>query len=380
MRLHYNYIGKMNATIYTPRTRSKRIKFYIPYKATAWRQQVKQIDSSFYHKDQKLWSIVNTTQNMALLKEIFGSDYQEINTNGCTRLPRVELSEENLALLDKYQQHMILKAYERSTIDGYSSAMALFLSYFTFKPIADLSKDEIEAYIYHLVSKYKIGYSKQNLTINAIKLYYEGILDRPRELYKLQRARKPKSLPGTLTPKEVEILLTTPKNLKHRTILALIYSAGLRISEVTRIRISDIHSDEGYIFVKCAKGKKDRRTVLSVQLLHLLRQYYREYRTSYWLFEGAEGGQYSVSSITKIFRKAVKDSKINPWATVHTLRHSFATHLIQSGVNLRYVQQLLGHSSPKTTQIYTHLLSINNKTIKSPMDNLHILNTKTQSR
>ncbi|MBN7817010.1 tyrosine-type recombinase/integrase [Algoriphagus pacificus] len=142
-----------------------------------------------------------------------------------------------------------------------------------------------------------------------------------------------------------------------------------------KLRVRDIHSDEGYIFIKGAKGKKDRKTVLSPVLLTLLRKYYLAYKPSYWLFEGQEGGQYSATSIQAVFRRAVEKSNSNPWATVHSLRHSFATHLLQKGTNLRYVQVLLGHESSKTTEIYTHVLSISNKNIQSPLDGIdEILN------
>lgn len=149
-----------------------------------------------------------------------------------------------------------------------------------------------------------------------------------------------------------------------------IYSAGLRISEAIQLRIADIHSDEGYLFIKWAKGKMDRRTVLSPHLLVLLRTYFRQYKPSYWLFEGQDGGQYSAKSIQMVFRRSVEKSSANPWATVHTLRHSFATHMLQQGTNLRYVQALLGHESSKTTEIYTHILSISNKNVQSPLDSL----------
>ena len=169
---------------------------------------------------------------------------------------------------------------------------------------------------------------------------------------------------------EVNQLLSAPSNLKHRAILSTCYSSGLRLGELVNLRIEDIHSESNYIFIKGAKGKKDRKSILSKVLLDLLRKYYKVYKPAYWLFEGQDGGQYSRSSIQKIFRKAVRKSNINPWATVHTLRHSFATHMLQQGVNLRYVQSLLGHESSKTTEIYTHVMAINNKEIVSPLDKL----------
>ena len=140
------------------------------------------------------------------------------------------------------------------------------------------------------------------------------------------------------------------------------------MSEVRNLRIEDVRSADGYIFIKGGKGKEDRQTVLSVHLLEMLRVYYVAYKPSYWLFEGQAGGKYSASSVQSILRKAVKDSNVNPWATVHTLRHSFATHLMQQGTNTRYIQGLLGHSSLKTTEIYTHLMKVDNSVVKSPLD------------
>ena len=205
--------------------------------------------------------------------------------------------------------------------------------------------------------------------------HYEQVLGKPREYYDIQRPKKSATLPNVLSGQEVKLLINAPSNIKHTAILYAIYSAGLRLNEVIKIRVEDIHSDDGYIFIKGAKGKKDRKTVLSKVLLDVLRKYYKKYRPAYWLFEGQDGGQYSSSSINKIFRRAVKQSNINPWATPHTLRHSFATHLLQQGTNLRYVQALLGHSSSKTTEIYTHVMNINNKTITSPLDHLVHLTT-----
>ena len=144
----------------------------------------------------------------------------------------------------------------------------------------------------------------------------------------------------------------------------------MRISELINLRIVDVHSKDGYLYIKDSKGKKDRKTILSEQLLFLLRDYYKKYKPAYWLFEGQTGGQYSTASIRAIFRKAVKDTNSNPWATVHTLRHSFATHCIENNINIRHLQNMLGHSSPKTTEIYTKTIEINNKTIISPLDTL----------
>jgi len=156
----------------------------------------------------------------------------------------------------------------------------------------------------------------------------------------------------------------------HQAILYTIYSAGIRMNELLNLGIKDIRSDEGYIYLKGGKGKKDRHTVLSPILLELLREYFKKERASYWLFEGQDGGRYSAKSVQSIFREAQKISGANPWSTPHTLRHSFATHLLEHGENLRNIQVMLGHSSTKTTEIYTHVMNINNKKIESPLDRI----------
>ncbi|WP_198293569.1 tyrosine-type recombinase/integrase [Algoriphagus resistens] len=276
------------------------------------------------------------------------------------------------------KQKLTLKAYSPSTIKNYTSSLSQFLGFFESRRLKDITKEEIEAFVYHQTTKYKISESAKNTIINAIKAYYEHVLGRERTIYDIQRPKKSMTLPNMLSQQEVKVILQSVDNLKHRAILMLIYSAGLRISEAIKLRNRDIHSDEGYIFIKGAKNKKDRKTVLSPVLLVLLRQYYKEYKPSYWLFEGQEGGQYFATSIQAVFRGAIEKSNSNPWATVHTLRHSFATHLLQKGTNLRYVQALLGHGSSKTTEIYTHVLSISNKNIQSPLDGIdEILNLVT---
>ena len=358
----------MNAIIYECQPNAKRIKFHLPYKALEWRTKVKKIPSNWYHGNQKLWSVVNTVENMALLKNIFGNSYSIEHLESSKRLPKFELDESGLLLLNQMEEKLILIGYSHHTRKAYKNAMAHFCSFFIAREHKKVSKTEIESYVYHLKSKYKIGSSKQNIVINAIKFYYEKVLGMPREYYDIQRPKKAKELPNVLSKSEILKVINAPKNIKHKCILYTIYSAGLRREEALNLRVEDIHSEEKYIFVKGGKGKKDRRTVLSTKLLQLLRAYFKKEKPSYWLFEGAAGGKYSASSITKIFRRAATDSKINPWATVHTLRHSFGTHLLQAGTNLRHIQHLMGHESSKTTEIYRHVMNVSVDRVMSPLD------------
>ncbi len=356
----------MKAIIFTPRPHAKRIKIFIPYHAFDWRKKLKQLDSSFYHPEQKLWSVVNTAANLQRLKDIVDQQFDIKDHQPAKRMPYQQLSDQNRDRLAALEQQLILKGYSQHTVRNYRSAFVPFLHFFGSRELKTVTKAEIEGYLFKLISKYHISETKQNTVINAIKFYYEKV-GQPREYYDLQRPKQGRSLPNVLSAEEVWALIHAPTNLKHRTILTTIYSGGLRLSEVLNVRIEDVHPDEGYIFIR-GKGKRERKTVLSKMLVDILDRYVKQYRPSYWLFEGQYGDQYSGSSISQLFRRAVKKAGVNPWATPHTLRHSFATHLLQQGVNLRYVQSMLGHGSPKTTEIYTHVMDINNKTIQSPLD------------
>jgi len=367
----------MQAIIYKPDPRARRIKFYIPYRALEWRNQIKSIRTIHYHKDQKLWSIVNNKEYLQKLKNILGSSciYKEEGAAE-ENFQFSTLSEPNKKRLEKFEKRIVLTGYSDNTRRIYRVAFAQYLADHNEQDIDAFTKEQIEDYMFCLLEKRKISRSKQNIIINALKFYYEKIMERERSFYKFQRPKSAKVLPNVLSLKAVYKLINTPTNLKHKTILYTLYSGGLRVSEIIKLRIEDVQKENGVLFIKGAKGKKDRITLLADNLLPLLRKYYIEYKPSYWLFEGQDGGQYTSSSIQKVFRSAVKQSGINPWATPHILRHSFATHLMQSGANLRYVQNLLGHSSSKTTEIYTHVISLNNKVVKSPLDELFLAKEK----
>lgn len=363
--------GTKHPIMFWPKATAGRVKFYIPYSMHKERELFKQLNTSFYHPHQRLWSIVNTEPYLSKARAIFGSHLVTETLVPTRALPTPSLSPKMEEALNKNHQKMILKGFSPATVRTYQAALKRFFSFFDQQDYQTLTKDQIEGFIYHLIQNYKISGQQQNTYINAIKCYYEHTLGMPREYYEITRPKKSKNLPNVLSIEEVAAILEQPKNIKHRAILYVIYSAGLRVSEVVRLRIKDIRSDDGYIFIKDSKGKRDRHTVLSPYVLQLLRDYYRVYRPSYWLFEGQDGGQYAVRSIQNIYRAAVKATGINPWSTPHTLRHSFATHLMQKGVNIRYIQSALGHSNIKTTEIYTSILEISCKTLTSPLDSLY---------
>ena len=273
----------------------------------------------------------------------------------------------------EYIDRMVLKRYSENTKRTYITAFGDFINYYKTIPLDQITHDQFKDYLLYLVEKRKVSASFQNQVINAIKFYYEKILgwDKIPFLY-IERPFKEQNLPTVLSVEEVQHIFSCVKNLKHKTILLTIYSAGLRLNELINLRIKDIDIDRKSIFVKDAKGKKDRRTILSDNLVKYLNEYLPIYKPRIWLFEGQDGGQYTDSSVSKIFRSACDMAGIKKKASPHTLRHSFATHMLEGGTDLRYIQVLLGHSSSKTTEIYTHITRKGVENLRSPLDKMDI--------
>ena len=193
-----------------------------------------------------------------------------------------------------------------------------------------------------------------------------------RKFYYLDRPKRDKVLPEVLTKDEVQLMISTTSNLKHKCIIMLIYSAGLRVSEALNLKVTDIDGKRQMIIIRKGKGKKDRNSLLSKKILLYLREYYILHKPKDYLFEGAYGGTYSATSVLKIVKRAAKQAGIKKKVTTHTLRHSFATHLLEQGTNLRYIQSLLGHESSKTTEIYTHITSKGLDNVLNPMDDMDL--------
>lgn len=262
--------------------------------------------------------------------------------------------------------------YSERTIVSYKSCFEEFINYYHDYEIDQIDETMIVNFLRYLVTERKVSISYQNQSINAIKFYFEHVLRGQRMVYRIDRPQADKLLPVVLSEEEVAAILNATPNLKHKAILMTIYSAGLRVGEAVRLRINDIDSKRMQIRVVQSKGRKDRYTLLSKKTLEILRSYYVPYRPQKWLFEGPDGGPYSDSSIQTILRASVKRAGIKKRVTVHTLRHSFATHLLENGVDLRYIQSLLGHSSSTTTEIYTHVTTKGFDQIVSPLDRLNI--------
>lgn len=263
---------------------------------------------------------------------------------------------------------LIISRYSQSTVQSYLFMFRSFLKAVYPNPLHQVKKIDIQYYHRDLIQQRNVSRSYQNQSINALKFYMEKVLKLERQYIELERPKKIQKLPLVLSMQEVQAILHATHNLKHRAMLTTLYSAGLRVGELLNLKPGDIDSEGMRIWVREGKGVKDRISVLSPKLLLLLRDYYRVYRPEKYLFEGPTGGKYSASSVRKVFKRAMRDIRLQKPAKLHTLRHSFATHLLENGTNLRYIQTLLGHGSAKTTEIYTHVTTKKLDEVVSPLD------------
>lgn len=266
---------------------------------------------------------------------------------------------------------MQIRNYSQRSIETYLHMLRSLEDYHNTS-VDEISIDQVKDFLQYCIEKKEVSVSYINQIISAVKILQKDVLGKEWETIKIRRPRRILKLPVVLSKEEVKSLIETTRNLKHRAILAVIYSAGLRVSEIKGLRASDVDSDRKQIRI-LGKGNKYRYTLLSENTLDMLRMYWRAYRPVRYLFEGQKRGQpIGSSTIQQIFKKACKRSKITKPASVHCLRHSFATHLLESGVNLKIIQSLLGHSSLKTTSIYLHVTRFDPASIKSPFDEITI--------
>lgn len=268
----------------------------------------------------------------------------------------------------EYLEKLQRKRYSPNTINTYTSLFKEFINYYGDQNAEALTEKEINTYLDYLISEKSISSSTQNQVINAIKFYYEKVLGMDKMVFEIDRPRRESHLPTVLSKEDVKQILKATQNLKHRCMLTVIYSAGLRSGELINLKTEDIDSKRMLIHIRQGKGKKDRMTLLSKNALALLREYYKAYTPTKWLFEGMNGDQYSATSLRQVFQNSLTEAQLTGKYRLHDLRHSFATHLLESGTDLRYIQTLLGHSSSKTTEIYTHVSERHINLIKSPLD------------
>lgn len=273
-------------------------------------------------------------------------------------------------LIKKYTEKLKIENYSEQTIRNYLSAIKLFTEYINKQKLKEVTDKEIQDYLFYCKTEKKYSYSSMKQVIAAISYLYKKVFNKNIPEALNIELRKPSTLPTVLSTKEISKILSVTKNLKHKTILLLIYSGGLRLGELLNLKISDVDSESMKIHIRQGKGKNERYIMLSENVLQLLREYYKIYKPKEFIIEGQKGGVYSPKSVQSVFKASLKKAGINKKATVHSLRHSFATHLLDDGTDIRYIQELLGHKRLETTQIYTHVSSYSINKIKSPADKL----------
>lgn len=302
------------------------------------------------------------------IKKYFDSKRKTVDQEGLY----LALSNEVKANINHFKSWLIQKRYSENTIKTYVGSIIVFLNYYKDRNVAELNAKDWEQFNLDYILKNKYSASFQNQVCNAIKLFFSKEFGIYVPIENIERPRRSQILPNILSAEEVKKILTSSQNLKHRTMLSLIYSAGLRRSELINLKLADVDSSRMTLHIRQSKGKKDRVLPLSTKILELLREYYKFYKPKEYLFEGQYGGMYGKRSIQLVFNNALKKSGVKKKATLHTLRHSNATHLLEAGTDLRYIQELLGHKSSKTTEIYTHVSQTKLQNIRNPFDDLDL--------
>jgi len=337
--------------------------------------KVKTIDGRKWDPVQKHWSFPNRDGLLEKILKVFGDENVQMDPALQANLPKTSSSDDvakkEQSQFEDLRKELASRKYSYKTIKGYLYYNKGLVRYAGKRP-SEIKDEDIKDYLVYLSEEKGAATSTLNQAINALKFYY-GIVLKKKFIYEVRRPRKDKKLPVVLSQEEVARILTSVQNTKHRAILMLVYSAGLRVGEVVRLKPEDIDDKRMLIHIRGAKGRKDRYTMLSETALNVLREYLRQYRPENWLFEGARSGRYlSTRSAEKIFEHACQRANIKRDVSIHTLRHSFATHLLESGTDLRYIQEILGHQHSKTTEIYTHVSTKSIGKIKSPLDNLNL--------
>lgn len=275
--------------------------------------------------------------------------------------------------MNKFKIFLNNRRYSIKTVKTYLGHVDKFLNFIEKIPLIEISVEDIYRYNQIEIIDKKLSESYQNQAINALKSFFKTVYNKSFKIEDIKRPKYSKKLPEVLSKEDVEKIIKSLYNIKHKTIISLIYSGGLRVSEVVNIELRDINKERMIINIRAGKGKKDRIVGLSKNLLLLLERYVEEYKPTKYLFEGGDNkDQYTTRSIQAIFEKAKKNAKISQRATVHTLRHSYATHLLEAGVDLRIIQELLGHKSSKTTEIYTHVSRRTIENVVSPLDKIDL--------
>lgn len=322
---------------------------------------IKTIKGARWSQSLKVWHIPDLTENRIIFK-----------------LPEKIIGKQNIFKINQINQNayqayidlLYLKAYSKSTIKTYTVEFAQLLYLIKEKPVWQLTIENLKSYLLYCLQILKLSENQVHSRINAIKFYFEQVLKLPQIVFDLPRPKKPSLLPKVIHADDIGRIIIATNNLKHKTVLMLAYGMGLRVSEIINLKITDIDSKSMQVLIQASKGKKDRYTNLPESILPVLRAYYLKYKPKKYLFEGQFSEKYSVRSAQKVFKESLLRAKINKDVGIHSLRHSFATHLLEQGTDISYIQKLLGHTDIKTTLIYAQVSKKDMKAIVSPLDKI----------
>jgi integrase/recombinase XerD len=334
-------------------------------------RKIKTVQGARWRPEERKWLVPESDGRLQELKELL-SQY-EIVVTGSHRVKKPEDAQEQQieCWLEQLRRFMRSKRYGENTIKSYADGIRIFMRFMDGKTPSEVTLDDVIRFNNDYILERGLSQAFQNQVVNGLKLFIKTLDNKVLDVSMIHRPRTEKRLPNVLSKEEIKQLLEAPRSLKHRAMLSLIYSCGLRRSELLNLKPTDIDANRMLIIIRQAKGKKDRIVPLSPKILTMLREYHKAFKPKTFLFEGQVCGQsYSERSLQLVMKDALAKAEINKPFTLHCLRHSFATHLLESGTDLRYIQVLLGHKSSKTTEIYTHVSNRNIQNIQSPFDSL----------
>jgi site-specific recombinase XerD len=337
--------SKQYSMAYVPNNKVNLNLIYKKFRGVAW------VNTNYFHSHRRL-----------------NNANEEVNVDWFRKR---ELTAGYRPCPEEFLLKLELKRYANNTVKTYVQCFEKFINAQKETDLMRINEQDIQAFLQKMIQEKKSN-SYVNQMINSIKFYYEVVKQMPNRFYSVERPIQQDSLPKVISMIEVSSIIKNTSNIKHKCIVSLLYSAGLRRSELLNLKLNDIDSKRMVILVKNAKGNKDRLTILSQSVLDDLRIYFKQWKPKVYLFEGENGGKYSSTSVLAIINKAAKKANIKKKISPHILRHSFATHLLENGTDLRYIQRLLGHSSTKTTEIYTQVAINHVQKIVSPIDLLNL--------
>ena len=336
---------------------------YFPYNLLLKDELKGKFSSAKWSVSYKCWYLPDTN---AIRKEIGMLPKTEVGKAVISKIHPI-----NLAALKRMHELLLLKAYSPNTIKTYCIEFSQLLYLLKDTSVDSLTSERLRSYFLYCVTKLKLSENIIHSRMNAIKFYFEQVLHRDKFFFEeIPRPQKKSSLPKVISKNDIVKIFAQVKNPKHLLMLKLCYGMGLRVSEIVNLKISDIDSGRMLVHIENAKGKKDRYVVLPSSILDDLRNYYRTYRPKKYLFEGQYGGQYAIRSVQAVFKSAMQRAKVNKSVGIHGLRHSYATHLLEAGTDMVFIQKLLGHKDIKTTEIYAKVSNRQLNKIKSPLDDL----------